>query len=574
MASRLSRMIEARLPRRETAAGDLTAGLIAAVLMVPQAMAYAMVAGLPPVVGLYGAVLPPVAYALLGTSRGLSVGPTSVVAIMTAGVLADLTPGADPVTGAVMLAGASGVILLAMGLLRMGFLANFLSLPVLTGFTSGAAVVIIAGQLGSMFGLRPPPGLAVHETLAWLAANLGQADRVLPMLGAVALVFLLLATRPAPRRLIRRIGPLAATLPGRLAPLALVVGASLGAPLFGIDGDALVGRVAVGFPGLDVHIGAPARWVAILPQASLVAFIAYVESVSIGKYLALRRRESIDVDRELVALGGANLASAISGSLPVAGSFSRSVVNVDSGARSQLSSLAMAAYVATALLLLAPMFAYIPRAALSAVIIVAVGKLIDIRSIVRTWRYSKADGTTNMATFVGVLLYGVEVGLVLGVVLSLMLYIWRTGRPNIAVVGRLPETGQFKSITRQQVETWPSILMVRVDEHLYFANVGYIEEIIERETQKRPRLKHLVLIMSGVGFVDSSALRQLEVAVANLREAGITFHLAEVKGPVLDRLKRTRLFEHMKPGHVFPTAQAAVSSLAREEAAEREIIPI
>jgi SulP family sulfate permease len=282
----------------------------------------------------------------------------------------------------------------------------------------------------------------------------------------------------------------------------------------------------------------------------------------------------VDADQELIALGASNLASAVSGAMPVAGSFSRSMVNYNAGASSQVASLFLAAFTLAVLLLFAPAFSGLPRAALAAIIIVAVAGLVDLRSVPETWRYSKADGASNLVTFLGVLVYGVEGGLVMGVVLSVLLYIWRTGHPHVAVVGRLPHSTEFRNVERHQVETWPDILMVRVDENLYFANVGPVTDMISRELQKRAGLKHLVFVMSGVGFVDTSALRALLQSAETLREAGVTVHLAEVKGPVMDRLRRTRIFEQLAPGQVFPTAQTAVTALTRAAEREKELIPL
>jgi SulP family sulfate permease len=353
--------------------------------------------------------------------------------------------------------------------------------------------------------------------------------------------------------------------------LALGAGAVM---LFGLERVPLVGTISARPPMFDITMPGIGAWVTLLPSAALISIIVFVESVSIAKFLGARRREAIDADQELVALGAANLGSALSGALPVAGSFSRSMVNYASGARSQLASIFLALFTAATLLLFAPLFSGLPKAALAAIIIVAVAGLVDLRSIPETWRYSKADGASNLVTFLGVLAYGVEAGLVMGVLLSVLLYVWRTGHPNIAVVGRLPHSTEFRSIARHKVETWPDILLVRVDENLYFANVGHVQDMITREFQKRPGIKHLVLVMSGVGFVDSSALSSLQVAAENLRASGVTIHLADVKGPVMDRLRRTKIFEQLAPGQVFPTPQVAVTALSRATEREKELIPI
>jgi sulfate permease, SulP family len=557
-----------RLTTRRDLGGDVTAAAIVTVLLVPQGLAYAMIAGLPPVVGLYAAILPGVLYALLGTSRDLSVGPTSIAAVMVAAAIAGVSEEIDPLAGAMILATLSGLVLLTMGILRLGVFANLLSQPVLTGFSSGAAIVIMVDQLRHFAGIELPTGLQPHEMVAYLGGRAGILNQQTLVVGGLALVFLLIAT--GTRRTGRRLHAMTA----RLAPLLVLALGAGAVAVFGLDRVPLVGTISARPPMLDITMPGAAAWVALAPSAGLISIIVFVESVSIGKYLAGRRREALDADQELIALGAANVGAAVSGALPVAGSFSRSMVNFNSGGRSQLTSIFLALFVAATLLLFAPAFSGLPKAVLAAVIIVAVAGLVDLRSIPETWRYSKADGASNLVTFLGVLAYGVEAGLIMGVVLSVLLYLWRTGHPHIAVVGRLPHSTEFRNIERHKVETWPSILLVRVDENLYFANVGHVQDMITREFQKRPAIKHLVLVMSGVGFVDSSALRTLQVAVETLREAGVTIHLADVKGPVMDRLRRTRIFEQIAPGQVFPTPQMAVTALTRAAEREKELIPL
>jgi sulfate permease, SulP family len=557
-----------RLTTRRDLTADVTAAAIVTVLLVPQGLAYAMIAGLPPVVGLYAAIIPAVLYAILGTSRDLSVGPTSIAAIMVAAAIAGAGAGIDPVAAALILAALSGSILLAMGVLRLGVFANLLSLPVLTGFSSGAAIVIMADQLRHFAGIDLPVGLQPYEMLAYLG---GRAEILNPetlALGIGALVLLLVAVGTT------RTGRRLHAMTARLAPVAVLGLGAIAVLAFGLDRVPLVGAISARPPVLDITVPGPAAWVALLPSAALISIIVFVESISIGKYLAGRRRESLDSDQELIALGAANIGSAMSGALPVAGSFSRSVVNFNAGVHSQVSSLFLALFVTATLLVFAPLFGILPKAVLAAVIIVAVSGLVDLRSIPETWRYSKADGASNLVTFLGVLAYGVEGGLIMGVLLSVLLYLWRTGHPHIAIVGRLPHSAEFRSIERHKVETWPEILLVRVDENLYFANVGHVQDILTRELQKRPGIKHLVLVMSGVGFVDSSALKVLRVSVESLREGGVTLHLADVKGPVMDRLRRTTIFEQIAPGQVFPTPQVAVTALTRAAAREKELIPL
>jgi sulfate permease, SulP family len=557
-----------RQTTRRDLLADLTAGAIVTVLLVPQGLAYAMIAGLPPVVGLYASILPAVLYAILGTSRDLSVGPTSIAAIMVAAAILNMDGNIDPVACALILAALSGLILLSMGLLRLGVFANLLSLPVLTGFSSGAAIVIMVDQLRHFAGIELPVGLQPHELIAYLGARAEILNPQTLVLGGLTLLALLVVTGTT------RAGRRVHAITGRLAPVFVLAIGAAAVAAFGLERVPLVGEISSRPPILDIQMPGAAAWVALLPSAALISIVVFVESVSISKYLAGRRRQSVDADQELIALGAANVGSAMSGALPVAGSFSRSMVQFNSGARSQLSSVFLALFTAATLLLFAPAFSVLPNAVLAAVIIVAVAGLVDLRSIPETWRYSKADGASNLVTFLGVLAYGVEAGLVMGVLLSVLLYLWRTGHPHVAIVGRMPHSAEFRSIDRHKVETWPEILLVRVDENLYFANVGHVQDVISVELQKRPGIKHLVLVMSGVGFVDSSALKVLQVAVETLREGGVTLHLADVKGPVLDRLRRTKVFEQIAPGQVFPTPQVAVTAVTRAAAREKELIPL
>jgi SulP family sulfate permease len=557
-----------RLTTRRDLVSDITAGAIITVLLVPQGLAYAMIAGLPPVVGLYASILPAVMYAIFGTSRDLSVGPTSIAAIMVAAAIAGVGVDIDPLACALILAAQCGLILLAMGILKLGVLANLLSQPVLTGFSSGAAIVIMADQLRHFAGIELPPGLQPHEMLAYVGGRAAILNPQTLVLGGLSLVLLLAVTGTT------RTGRRLYALTARLAPVIVLALGAVAVFLFDLERVPLVGTIGTRPPILDITMPGAAAWIALLPSAALISIIVFVESVSISKYLAGRRRQSVDSDQELIALGAANIGSALSGALPVAGSFSRSMVQFNSGGRSQLVSISLAVFTAATLLVFAPAFSGLPKAVLAAVIIVAVAGLVDLRSIVDTWRYSKADGASNLVTFLGVLAYGVEAGLVMGVLLSVLLYLWRTGHPNIAIVGRLPHSTEFRSIERHKVETWPEILLVRVDENLYFANVGHVQDFLTQEFQKRPGIRHLVLVMSGVGFVDSSALRVLQVAAETLREAGVTIHLADVKGPVLDRLRRTKIFEQIAPGQVFPTAQVAVTALSRATEREKELIPL
>lgn len=553
--------------RREDLAGDLVAGVVTAILLVPQGMAFGLLAGLPPQAGLYASILPPIAYAFLGTSRTLAVGPVSVAALMVAAALRDLPPGVDYVASALVLALLAGAVLLVLGFARLGMLANFLSHPVLSGFTTAAAIIIILSQLPSLTGFRWPQGAPSAGLAQAIADALAGVNVVTLALGGLSVALLLLAGRPLEAGLVRlglskaRAGVIAKTAPLLVvfATTWIVVGAALDAT----HGVAVVGRLPQGLPAVGMSWPGVETLLHLLPAAALIALVGYVESVSIAKTLANRRRETIDPNQELLALGAANLAAAVSGGMPVAGGFSRTMVNFNAGARTQAAALLTAALVAVVAWLFTPLLEHVPKAALAAIIIVAVWRLVDIHGALLAWRYDRGDGLVLLATALGVLVIGIEAGLVAGLVLSLLAYIWKASRPHLAELGRIPGTEHFRNVKRyHDLETWPELLLLRVDEHLSFANTAYLEQVLMQRVAEKPRLRHLVLVASGINGIDVSALEMLLKLAASLKEAKITLHLAEVKGPVMDRLKRTELLETMAPGRVFLSAHEAVRALA------------
>lgn len=556
-----------RTYRRTDAGADLLAGIITAVLLVPQAMAYAVVAGLPPQVGLYASVLPSLAYALFGTSPYLGVGPVAVNALMVASALAVVGHGdpAEQIVNAQVLAAISALTLLGLGALRAGAFMSFLSRPVLNGFTSGAALLIVLTQLPALFGLSAGNGPLLHEVLPAVWRALPMVDWPTLTLAMASIGLLILGGRPL-RGLLGHLplSSLQADLLGRLTPLVVLAVASVAAAAgdFAMRGVAVVGVIPVGLPAPSFAFLRASTWLELLAPGMLIALISYVSSVSIAQGLASRRRERIDTDQELYALGAANAASAIGGALPVAASFSRSVLNFSAGARTPLAGVVSALLVGCIALWLSGLFHHLPRAALAALIVVAVTPLIDLHGFRRTWAYSRSDGLSFGATFVAVLLLGVERGLLLGALLGVAMYVWRTGRPHIAVVGRVSGSEHFRNVNRYHVETWPNLLLMRVDESLYFANASRVEETILDQISAKPKVTDLVLVGSGINHVDSSGLAMLETLLPALREAGVCTHLAEFKGPVLDRLKGSGLLDTLAPGRVFLSTEQAVTALA------------
>lgn len=577
MASRAQRWMpllgDLLATRGRTLPQDLLAGTLTAVLLIPQALAYALLAGLPPQVGLYASVVPPLVYALFGGSRTLAVGPVAVAAVMVSSALTAYA-GDDPdkyLTGALILSASSGAILLGLAALRLGWLTNFISHPVLSGFTTGAAITIIGTQLAPLSGIAVPRDAGFLESLQHLAQHILHTNPITIGLGLATIGALTLARTPL-ATVLKRIGlsQQTAAVIGRTAPLLLVVLATLlSAALHLADaGVAVVGAIPGGLPGLDFRFLAQPGLSELLVAALMIALIGYVESISVAKTLAFRRREKIDPDRELLALGLTNIAGACAGGMPVAGGFARSMVNFEAGAKTQAAAIVTAVWVALAALLFTGLLHDLPKAVLAGIIVVAVFQLIDFASLRRTWMYDRGDGIAQGATIAGVLLIGVEGGLIVGTVLGAALFLYRTSRPHIAVVGRVPGTEHYRNVHRYTAETWPHLLLVRVDENLYFANSPRVETELMNLVVEHHAVRHVVLILSGVGHVDTSGLEMLETFEQSLREKGIELHLAEIKGPVMDRLESTELRRGLRD-RIHLSTEAAVSSLTDASAAGR-----
>ena len=547
--------------QRSWLAGDLTAGMVVTVMLIPQSLAYAMLAGLPPQVGLYASVLPLLAYALFGSSMALAVGPVAVASLMTASALSPLAAQGSPeyLTMAILLALLSGLMLFAAGLLRMGFLAHFLSHPVISGFISGSAVLITVGQLKYLLGMPLPSG-SLLKTLSALPQHLPQMKKATAAIGLSALVFLLFA-RLWLGKLLKHIGVPAkvAELLTKLAPMAVVIASTAIVARYGLDQSAavsIVGDVPAGLPALALpSVDWPAMTALLLP-AALISLVGFVESVSVAQSLAFKRGQRISPNRELLGIGAANIASALSGGYPVTGGFARSVVNFSAGAQTPAAGVISAVLMAIVIAGFTGGFHYLPHAVLAATIIVAVTALIDVDTLVEAWKYDKADAIALLLTFFGVIFLGVEQGILLGVVLSLAVLVWRSSHPHMAVVGRVPGTEHFRNIDRHQVETLPGLVALRIDESLYFANAQALESRIEALVQTHPGTRCILLILSAVNQLDSTALGILTELEKSLASRNISLQFSEVKGPVLDRLRPTPLGERMKDRIYLSTHQA------------------
>lgn len=530
--------------------GDLAAGLIVTVMLIPQSLAYAMLAGLPPETGLYASILPILAYALFGTSMSLAVGPVAVISLMTASALQPLAAPGSPeyVELAVQLALLTGLMLLAFGLLRLGFLASFISQPVVSGFISGSAILIALGQAAQVFGVRAGGGSAL-DTAIQLVKALPALNPVTTAIGLGTIAFLLAARRWLPGQLQATMNRSRAELLAKLAPmLAIVVTTALAATL-GLDstaGVSVVGAVPAGLPSIGMPLPGADDFASLWLPALLIALVGFVESVSVARSLGLKRRQRIVPDRELLGLGAANLASAISGGFPVTGGFARSVVNFAAGANTPLAGVMSALLMAGVIAGLTSLFHSLPHAVLAATIIVAVSSLFDWGAIRDTWRYDRGDAVALLLTLGAVVVLGVEEGILAGVAASLALLVWRSSRPHIAVVGRVPGTEHFRNVERHDVETVPGLMAVRVDESLFFGNAAAVEERIEQALAERPETRRVLMIFSAVNQVDATALAMLDELERNLAERGVELRFAEMKGPLMDRIAGTEFGVRMK----------------------------
>lgn len=525
---------------------DLLAGLTVAVMLVPQGMAYALLAGMPPVSGLIAATLPLIAYALVGSSRALAVGPVAIVSLLTFEAVHRLAePGsADYLALAATLALLVGVIQLGLGLLRGGVLINFLSHAVVGGFTSAAAIVIGLSQMRHLVGV-PLAGGHPWTTLLDLGRRLGEVHPTTLLLGVVAVALLL-----ASRRLARR-------FPG---PLLVVVLGTAAVALFGLDGVGVrtVGAVPGGLPAFAWPAPSLADAWALLPTALTIAFVGFMESIAVARSLAAKERERVDADRELAGLGLANLVAGVLAAFPVTGGFSRSAVNAQAGARSGLASIVTALLVLLTLLVLTPAFHDLPQAILGAIVVVAVSGLVDLREARHLWTLRRSDGIAWGVTFAGTLLVGVEPGLLTGIAVSLVWFVVRSAFPHVARVGWLAEEGVWRNLDRYP-QAWapPGIAVLRFDAALYFANVGFLRDVVERTLAERPDLEGLVLDLGGAHDIDAVGVETLHELLVDCERRGVRAAVAGLKGPVHDVLARA---------HWSDERRAQVAWLAPEHA--------
>ena len=556
--SRLSKFLPifdwGRTYNQLTFTNDLVAAVIVTVMLIPQSLAYALLAGLPPEMGLYASILPIVLYAIFGTSRVLAVGPVAVVSLLTAAAVGKIAIPGTPeyIAAAITLAFMSGIILLGLGLFRLGFLANFLSHPVITGFVTASGIIIAASQMKHIFGVSAD-GHNILEIATSLRESIIELNWITLLIGSLTTVFLLWVRKGfLPLLLKLGLNQRASDIFAKAGPIIAIVATTLIAWSFSLTerGVKVVGEVPQGLPPISLPSFSMDIWTSLIGSAILMSLIGFIESISIARTLAATKRQRIDPDQELIGLGAANVGAAFTSGFPVTGGFSRSVVNYDAGAETPAAGAFTAIGLGVASIFLTTLIFYLPKATLAATIIVAVLALVDFSILKKTWIYSKADFAAVAATMSVTLIMGVELGVIAGVLISILSHVYKSSRPHIAIVGQVPGTEHYRNVLRHDVLVNPQVLTIRVDESLYFANTRFLEDRIYSEVAKQSELKHVILMCSAVNAIDMSALESLELINERLKLGGIKFHLSEVKGPVMDKLEGTSLLTHLS-GDIF-----------------------
>ncbi len=530
--------------------GDIAAGLTVGVMLIPQGMAYAILAGLSPIHGLYAVTVPLLLYAIFGTSRQLAVGPVAMVALLTAAGIGALNPETPEVYLflALTLALLVGLIQLFMGVFKLGFLVNFLSHPVISGFTSAAAIIIGLSQLKHLLGISIPNSELAYETIISVAKNISKTSLLTLGIALISIAIIVVS------RKIHR------SVPGAL--LAVIFGVLV---IWGFGfaemGVKILGTVPSGLPEFSMPSFDMGTWQSLIPAALTISLIGFMESFAVAKAVQSRHKDyTVDANQELVGLGVSNLGAAFFQGMPVTGGFSRTAVNDQAGAKTGLASIISAVLIILTLLFLTPLFHFLPNAVLAAVIIVAVAGLINLSEAKQLWQKDRADFWALFATFMVTLTIGIEKGIAAGVVLSLVLVVYRSTRPHIAKLGRVPGSVFYRNVERfSNLEQRPDVLVVRFDGPLYFANLNYFKDKMgELIKAKGPELKLIVLNADSISYMDSSAVHLIEEWVANNLQLGIQVHFTSVIGPVRDTLNRWGLTEKIGEKQFFMSNQQAI----------------
>ena len=527
---------------------DFVAGLTVGIMLVPQGMAYALLAGLPPVFGLYAALVPQVIYAIMGTSRQLSVGPVAMDSLLVASGLAALKLSGinEYISMAIFLAFFMGLIQLVLGFLRMGFLVNFLSKPVISGFTSAAAIIIGLSQLKHLVGAPFESSNKIHLLLIEFIDKSSQIHITTLVIGLLGIILLIS---------LKKLNP---SIPGALI---VVVISSIWIKYFGEDsGISIVGIVPEGLPSFRLPEIELTNISKILPLALTLALIAFMEAISVAKAIEEKKDYSINPNQELIALGTSNIIGSLFQSYPTTGGFSRTAVNDQAGANSGLASIISALVVGLTLLFLTPLFYFLPNTILASIIMVAVFKLIDFESPIKLWKSSKSEFYILLFTFIITLFIGIKEGIILGVLSSLLLLVYRSTQPHVAVLGKIKGTDYFKDIDRftEDIETYENLLLLRFDEQIYFGNSQFFkEQLLERVDQKKGKLNVIILSSGGINYIDSSGMKTLNEIVLILKSKRIEFYVAGAIGPVVDSLFKSGVAKAIGSQHFFANTQQA-----------------
>lgn len=536
------------LYNRAWLASDLVAAVVVTIMLIPQSLAYAIVAGLPAEVGLYASMAPLLAYAVFGSSRAMAVGPVAVASLMSAAAAGQFAQGDAALfyQASVVLALIGGAVLILLGILRAGFVANLLSHPVVGGFVSASALLIALGQFGSLLGI-PAKGETFVQTALALISKIDQLDTETSIIGLCALLWLW-AVRKWGKALLKSLGMkgLGLEMVFRAAPVVAIVCSIVAVTLFETTSVRTVGSIPTDLPALFFPSLEMSRWIDLLVPAVLIALVGFVETVSVGHALAAKRKQRIDPNQELLGLGAANIASGMFGGYSVTGGFSRSVVNFDAGAQTPMAGVFTAGGILLATLFLTPLLTNLPHATLAATIIIAVLGLIDWHLPIMLWRYSKRDFLAYALTVVIVLTAGVEAGIIAGVVFSILSLLAAISRPHWAIVGQVPGTEHFRNEKRHKVHTVEGVVSVRVDESLYFPNARWLEDTLLNIAAGKPGTHAMILQCNAINHIDASALESLEKIDENLHAMGITLYLSEVKGPVQDQLAKSDWYESIR----------------------------
>lgn len=559
MASFLPCMSWLKTYNKNTFIDDGIAAVVITMVMIPQSLAYALLAGLPPQLGLYASILPLLVYALLGGSSALSVGPFAISSILTAtalnAVFADSST-AELMAGAVVLAFSSGIFLVLFGFLRLGFLNNFLSFPVITGFISASAVVIASSQIGNLLGIHSAGG-DVFNLIRSLNEQWSHINATTLNIGISSLIFLMAFPRAVKLFTANTAYKNTGEIFAKIAPVLVIVMAIMSAEFFHVErqGVAVIGDIPRGLPSLQLpSVGAfdwPLEtWKSLIISSVLISIIGFVSAVSVAQSFAVKRRQRIDPNQEAIALGMANLGAGFSAAFPIAASLSRSAVSFNAGAKTPAAGAFTAFGIMLATLFLTPLLYHLPIATLAALILSAIISLVDIAAMKRIWRYSHKDFSAMALTAILTLSFGVETGLISGVILSIIWHLYWSSQPHSAVLGKLPNSEHFRNIERHKVELHHKLISFRFDASLYFANARFLEDRISQLLTQYPEAEHLVLMCASINDIDVSALESLFAIDERLQKAGITFHLSEVKGPVLDRLEKSQ-FSARLSGNIY-----------------------